>query len=248
MADDVPDTLRAFLPEGATAVGSVRPPEAALNGETPDAPTVVAWVDETPEQAARAYAGRTYPDLELRRHPEGGESEGGFVPARETPTSFSYDPASRDGRVVHVAFRKRPWGGAYVLVQRRPFYRSEQIGGVVASSRAGRPPPQLHTTLPRLTSPAGTIQRRTGSSGGYDDLTVRAALTGDLALDAIAEHYGEQLTSAGWVVGARSETDSTVLSAWTRRLDGEALAAMLYVRRSGPGEVELAIVVLGPDR
>ena len=248
VADDVPESIQAFLPEGATLVGSVRRPEATINGESVDGATAIAWVKETPEEAARAYSGRTYPDLSLRRYLDDDESKGGFVTTRETPTSFSYYPASQDGRVVHVTFRERPWGGAYVLVQRRPLYRFEQISGAEASSRADLTSPPLSGVLPRLTPPRETMQRRTGGGGSDDDLTSRATLVSDAALDVIAEHYGEQLASAGWVFGARSQTDSAVLSTWTRQLDGEALAAMFYAHRSEPDHAELAIMVLGPDR
>ena len=245
VAGGAPEDLLKFLPDGATVVGSVH--QGGRFGEEAGLTRMVGWVSEEPDVVARAYQGRSYSGLVLRDDTFGMSRDGGFVSVRAEPMSFTYHPESQEGSVAHVSFRERPWGGTYVTVSQRPLGRGEAATGETEDS--GRLAPwtsTLQSSLPQLVPPPGETQQTSGSMGGRDQWTSRAALSSDLALGALADHYGRQLAEAGWVSGARAMAESAITSIWTRETDGVALAAMFYAHRGETDHVELAITVLGP--
>jgi len=87
--------------------------------------------------------------------------------------------------------------------------------------------------IPPLVSPAGALVRGGGSGSGPGEANVTASLKTDLAADELADHYGEQLSEAGWDLGERGATEYEAWSSWTITDDkGEKWGGILIVVES----------------
>ena len=238
----MPDSLRAFLPSGATVVGSLdREDDMSERGGR--FVVALARIDASPEAAAEAYAGRTSPGFSAAPG-SAPPKEHGFVTTVLPTTDFSYRADSGDA-VVTVRFAERAWGGSFVTIHRRPLYGFERRG--LSAGEADQQMRQVQQALPPVTAPSGTRLTNTGSGGSSDDHTDRAVLTGNVSLADLATHVGRQLAAAGWTAGGETTTGQTATSLWTR-LDGDRpLAALFFARRTGPDRTELRLHVLAAD-
>ena len=68
--------------------------------------------------------------------------------------------------------------------------------------------------LPPLAPPAGTQQRGGGGSSGDTEAHSTATLKTDLALDALIQHYSEQLSKSGWTRSSEGTSGPIAWHTW----------------------------------
>ncbi len=69
--------------------------------------------------------------------------------------------------------------------------------------------------IPPLKSPSGALVQTGGSSSGQDEASVTASLKTDLTSEDLANHYGVQLSEAGWTPEERGASQRVSWSSWT---------------------------------
>ena len=84
--------------------------------------------------------------------------------------------------------------------------------------------------IPTLTSPPGAMVQSGGSGSGQDDASVTATLITDLTAEDLANHYGVQLSEAGWTAGERGTSEQVSWSSWTiKDEDGDEWGGVLII-------------------
>lgn len=102
--------------------------------------------------------------------------------------------------------------------------------------------------LPELSAPENTRVQASGSSRGPDRVEVNADLQSDLSLDTLAQHYHNQLETAGWQQLDTSLTDAIAWSAWSFNDEaGNEWTATFLITR-GAGETDQYRATLSAQR
>ena len=248
-AGTMPEPLRAFLPEGATVVGSIArgtPDDSGVGFLPPARGLSFARVDATPEAAALAFADRSFPG---RRHRESflEQPESGFTRSREPSSYFTLYPEDGQGTVVTVQFSERSRGGAYVRISERDLapFETMQRGRERRDPEVARD--ALKSSLPLLQPPAGAVQSPTGGGGSEDYQTQKALLTSGLSVAEILAHYGALMEAGGWTQFGKTTADAHGTSGWAMVQDGQHLAALFQVSRRDGREHVLSILVSNGD-
>lgn len=235
----VPDSLDAFFPDDALALGLLTRSVEWIDG---DLTLAVARTDRAPEAVLAVYAEREVGGWALEPSRPHEEPAGGFAATPSVPGSLRFRPTgdAAPAAIVEVSAFERPKGGSYVRVAHR-------LAGPREDPAAWREPHLAHA-LPVLSAPQGATQRPTGGSGSSDHTVQRATLESDLPLHEVGDHFDAQMSAGGWAPVAVGAAADRHVSTWTRDVDGEPVTATLEAVASEPGRYALTAVVIGRDR
>ncbi len=87
--------------------------------------------------------------------------------------------------------------------------------------------------IPTLKPPPGALFLSGGSGGGQDEASITASLKTDLTAEDLANHYGVQLSEAGWTPGERGTSEQVSWSSWTiKDEDGDEWGGVLIILES----------------
>jgi hypothetical protein len=176
---------------------------------------------------------------------------GWYEPARPTQGGFMVGTSdgerhwlqfckSRRGPSLEVSLRQRSEEPTRV---RLTFRRDGRHGPCAYEERASPYPDHL---LPNLPPPTGSRQVPGGGSASSDYASSDAQLDTTLDLAAVAEHYADQLVSAGWQLEGRGADPVLAWHTWRfTDSDGERWQGLFLARTRPtlPGEVLLHLRV-----
>lgn len=238
-----PAALQPFVPTDGDVLATVARPGAFGSGRT----SVYVRLPVSADDARAAYGEPEVDGWTLRpRFEPTPNGEGGFVSDRrdDGPRRLIYDSSEETRVVLEVHFWNR-MEGAFAEIVRRHLHPMElDLGNARAHDQRREP---IETALPLLYPPPGAMQRRTGGGGGGDRFTLNGLLESDLAPEAVAAHYADQLLEAGWTTGGTALEGDAVVSTWARTADGRPLGAMFYAVRSAPDTYRLRLSIVAAE-
>jgi hypothetical protein len=186
------------LPEGSRVIGSI------ARGESVGT-EIILDVPMKPEAAIaffrEGYTGAGWSELSEAAYGTG------FVSASSPSQTFCYD---EDEIMIYISAREIPDEPTDVRVNIQ-----RQVGYSPCDPDSTHGMDDAYFLIPSLTSPSGTLVQTGGSSSGQGEASVTASLKTDLSADELAEHYGGQLSAAGWMLGESGSTKHDSWSYWT---------------------------------
>lgn len=143
--------------------------------------------------------------------PEHFRRMGGFAHNLLGPDTFLIFCQGEDGPSVTLNITQRENAATDVRIH----FNLGREGNPCSQQRDMRRHMHQHDIIPPLVPPSGADQRPGGGGGGSDAWHSSAALKTDLELDALAQHYGAQLSKGGWTRTDTGTGGPVAWSAWT---------------------------------
>jgi hypothetical protein len=186
------------LPEGSRVIGSI------IRGETVGT-EIILDVPFNPETAIDFY--RDSFTGEGWSEPSEEAYGTGFVTEPWPSQTFCYGD---DELVIYISAMEIPDKPTDVRVNIQ-----SQVGYSPCDPESTHGMDDANFLIPSLKSPSGTIVQSGGSSSGQDEASVTASLKTDLTAKELADHYGGQLSEAGWTLSESGSIKHESWSFWT---------------------------------